>query len=173
MGEASRHQLRQDEARLNRLPEPDAVGKEQPDPARADGAEHRHELIRLDPEPARLRREQRVRPERLLEDERLVADEAVAQRRCAFGLNVTDERLDSLERCQQVEFLAAKAVFEAAKPVQGLRSQRLGKHHFPAQAAGVDFSSGQQIQREVSVLLPMAKCLSYHKTVLRVDSRSK
>lgn len=82
--------------------------------------------------------------ERLLEEKGLMIDFPILERRRTFGTQFMNDGLDALERVQQVEFLALQRAMDAAKAVQGLLTEWLRVHDFPAQPARDDFRSWQQ-----------------------------
>jgi hypothetical protein len=85
----------------------------------------------------------------LLKEERLMIDQPVAQRTCSLGLKVMDDALQRLEGVEKIDFLATHRPFKTTKPVEGLRTQRLGEHHLPAKASGSNLCPSEEFSHGI------------------------
>jgi hypothetical protein len=144
VGQATRHQLREHETGLDRLPEPHAVRQQEADPAHPDRAENGDELIRLETQPARLRSQKRIRPQRLLQKERLVIHDPVGERRGPVRTRIVNDRLDGFERMEKIQLLPGRGARQSPQTVEHLRAESLGVHDLPPKPSGLNFRSGEQ-----------------------------
>ena len=144
MGSPPRDQLGEDEARLDRLSEADAVGEEEADAAHPERAHHRHELVRLDGESPRLDGLKRRGAEGLIEKERLVEEAPVGERGRPLGAQVRRDRLEPLEGGEEVALGAAEGPLLASEPVERLLPCRLREDDLPLEAARGDEGAGEE-----------------------------
>ncbi len=75
-----------------------------------------------------------------------MVNKPVIDRAGAIGPEFMTNELDGLEWAQDIKFLAEDRVLGAAKAQQGLRPEVLAGHNFPAEPAGADDGSREQIQ---------------------------
>src|SRR5690606_37072485 len=142
-------QLGHHEAGLDRLSETDAVREHQADAAHPQSAHHGDQLIGRDGEATRLRRRESARPERLFEQERLVVERPVRETGRLFRIELLRDRLDSLERDEDVHLLTAERAFEATKTKALLCTGGLRVDEIPAEPARFDFGAGEEIGGQV------------------------
>jgi hypothetical protein len=103
------------------------------------GCPHRrHELVRRDVKPARLTRDERARAERLIEEKGLVVKEPRRQPVRAVRVEVANDRLDLLERMEEVELEPAQVALRAPEPEALLLARRLDVHDLPLEPASAD-----------------------------------
>ena len=145
MRPAAGDQLREHQARLDGLAETDAVGQQQAGPAHAQCPHHRHQLERRDLEPAGLCRQQGVGAECLLEQEGLVVEAPIGEAPCPCGVGLGCDGLDGLEGVQQVKLVPAQRAVRAPQAKAYLLPGRLGVRDDPAQTAGDDGRTRQNV----------------------------
>jgi hypothetical protein len=151
VGQPSGDEFGDDQAGLDGLAQANAVGQEEAGPAHLDGPEDRDELVGLDAQSAGLNGEEGGGPEGLFQEESLVVDQPVGEGGgpVAFRLQVVADRLHGLEGVKEVKLLAQDGVFDAAQAEESLLAQVLGGDDLPAQAAGRNLRTGEQVQRIV------------------------
>jgi hypothetical protein len=145
VGNPPRNQFREQQAGLNGFAQANAVRQQKANAGHADGAEHGHELVRLDAQATGLNGAEGVHTERLLKQEGLMVGKPVGEWRGFFGAQLAGNRRDFVERAEEIKLLPGEISVNAAQTVENLRTKILGVNQFPSQTASSDFCSWEEV----------------------------
>lgn len=144
MRPSPRDEFGHDQARLDRLAQPDTIREQEAGTAHAQGAHDGNELIGRDVEATGLHRQERGGAESLFQEKGIMVEPPLAQPSRAAGVEVGRDRMDRLERVKQVDFQPLQITLHAAQPESILLTGGLGMNDLPRQPAGFDLRSREQ-----------------------------